>query len=64
MNQNYPLYDFNEIDITNNDTKDVQISITTTFGDNQKWLSIPKTSFSVAAGKNLSIPNPSALIPP
>ena len=42
----------NEIDITNNDTKDVQISITTTFGDNQKWLSIPKTSFSVAAGKN------------
>lgn len=40
------------IDITNNDTKDVQIEITTTFGENQKWLSVPKTNFTIGAGAN------------
>lgn len=40
------------IDITNNDTKDVQIEITTTFTDNQKWLSVPKTNFTIGAGAN------------
>ena len=42
----------NTIDITNNDTKDVQVSITTQFDENQKWLSIPKTNFTIAAGQN------------
>lgn len=42
----------NEIDITNNDTKDVQIEITSTFQQNQRWLGIPKTNFTVAAGQN------------
>ena len=42
----------NTIDITNNDTKDVQIEITTQFGENQKWLSLPKTNFTVGPGQN------------
>ena len=42
----------NTIDITNNDTKDVQIEITTQFGNNQKWFSLPKTNFTVGAGQN------------
>jgi predicted nucleic acid-binding Zn-ribbon protein len=42
----------NTIDITNNDTKDVKIEIITTFNDNQRWLSIPKTNFTVTAGAN------------
>ena len=42
----------NSIDITNNDTKDVQITITTQFGENQKWFSLPKTNFTVGAGQN------------
>ena len=41
-----------EIDITNNDTKDIQITITTTFDENQRWFSLPKTSFTIPAGKN------------
>jgi chromosome segregation ATPase len=42
----------NTIDITNNDTKDVQISITTQFDENQKWFSLPKTNFSIPPGQN------------
>lgn len=42
----------NTIDITNNDTKEVQISITTQFNENQKWFSLPKTNFNIAAGQN------------
>ncbi len=45
-----------EIDITNNDAQDVQISIATTFEQNQRWFSIPKTSFTIAAGKNDKLP--------
>lgn len=40
------------IDITNNDTKDVQITISTQFDENQKWFSLPKTNFTVGAGQN------------
>ena len=42
----------NTIDITNNDTKDVQITITTQFDENQKWFSLPKTNFTIPAGQN------------
>jgi hypothetical protein len=42
----------NTIDITNSDSKDVQIEITTTFGDNQRWFSVPKTNFTIGAGAN------------
>jgi hypothetical protein len=42
----------NTIDIVNNDTKDIQISITTQFGDNQKWFSLPKTNFTVSANQS------------
>lgn len=42
----------NTIDITNNDTKDVQIEITTTFAPNQRWFSLQKSSFTIAAGQN------------
>jgi len=42
----------NTIDITNNDTKDVQIEITVTYPPNQRWFSIPKSSFVVKAGAN------------
>lgn len=40
------------IDITNNDTKDVQIEITTTFTPKQRWFSLAKSSFTIAAGQN------------
>lgn len=40
------------LDITNNDTKDVQIEIRATFAPNQRWFSIPKSSFTIAAGQN------------
>jgi predicted nucleic acid-binding Zn-ribbon protein len=46
----------NTIDITNNDTKDVQIAITTQFGEGQKWFSLPKTNFTIAAGQNDKLP--------
>jgi len=42
----------NTIDITNNDTKDVQIEITVTYPPKQKWFSIQKSSFIVKAGAN------------
>jgi chromosome segregation ATPase len=41
----------NTIDIVNNDTKDVQIEIVLQFGEGQRWLSVPKTSFNVTAGQ-------------
>jgi chromosome segregation ATPase len=41
----------NTIDIVNNDTKDVQIEIVLQFGEGQRWLSVPKTSFNVIAGQ-------------
>lgn len=42
----------NTIDLVNNDTKNVQVSITTQFGDNQKWFSVPKTNFTIAANQS------------
>jgi predicted nucleic acid-binding Zn-ribbon protein len=42
----------NTLDIVNNDTKDIQVSITTQFGDNQKWFSLPKTNFTVQASQS------------
>jgi TolA-binding protein len=40
----------NTLELTNNDTQPVDITISTTFTPNQRWLNVPKTSFSIAPG--------------
>jgi len=45
-----------EITIVNNDTKEVQITISSGFTSNQKWFSIPRTNFNIAAGQTEKLP--------
>ena len=41
--------------LTNNDLEPVNVTITATFKDNQKWFSIPKSTFKITAGSTEEI---------